>query len=104
MCGVSTSGSTTSKSVDGAYLSSSPPIGEDLPWQSGSLGLHCWLGSRNQDWRDCCNRPYQRSVSSGSFVLPDDSLDNLWHFVPRDNLTFAKLRKNVMSVNLRKVE
>ena len=45
-----------SKLMDGAYLSSSPPIGEDLPWQSGLLELGCWLGSRNQDWRDCCDR------------------------------------------------
>jgi hypothetical protein len=40
---------------------------------------------------------YQRGVSSRSFVLPYDSLDNLWHFILRHNLTFAILRKNVKS-------
>jgi hypothetical protein len=41
---------------------------------------------------------YQRSVvSSGQFVLPYDSLDNLRYFILRHNLTFAILRKNVMS-------
>ena len=84
--------------MDGAYLSSSLPIGEDLPWQSGLLGLGYWLGSRNQDWRDCCGQAYQKSVSPGVFVLPYDGLDNLWYFGLGDNLTFAKLRKNVISV------
>jgi hypothetical protein len=40
---------------------------------------------------------YQRSASSGPFVLPYDSLDDLWHFILRHNLTFAILRMNVMS-------
>jgi hypothetical protein len=34
---------------------------------------------------------YQRSLSSGPFVLPYDSLDNLWDFILRHRLTFAIL-------------
>lgn len=43
---------------------------------------------------------YQRSVSSGPFVLPYDSLDNLWHFILRHNLAFAILRRTLYLGNL----